>query len=111
MSKLLNEQLKQVKLAVSHTNNDGTVIFTAPVTCKQLVEGGVYNVIVANYIVNPPHGFDFHINWNNGTHPNCDHLSIRVLRKLGQMVQVFSMTSDGENWCGWLPEKAIIDIY
>lgn len=73
-----------------------------------------YLIELADYIINPPNGFNLHANWNKNIAPKDKYLYALVLQDIGKMIKVKSYGYDLENrcilmnsWEGWLPKKSI----
>lgn len=75
---------------------------------NDLEVGKEYKIKVERYIVNPPEGFDLHINWNSGLVPTDEYMKIKVDQIMGKMIKVKAVgINDNKPWAGWLPRKSI----
>ena len=69
--------------------------------------GEMYNIIVDDYILNPPPTFTLAANWNFNTIQPEKELHVQVLQTLGNMIK-FKCKGKNTNieWEGWLPRKS-----
>lgn len=118
MNRVVEEQLKKVKVAQLPPYDETTLRMTIPkvngIVKSDLMEGQCYLIQVEDYIVKPFDGFSLHDNWNNGIPPKHNFLKAEVVKVMGKMVKVNSVGYDFMNkvdtmdlWEGWLPKKAI----
>ena len=118
MNKVVEEQLKKVKVAQLPSYDETTLRIKIPkvssIINSDLNEGQCYLIQVEDYIVKPFDGFSLHDNWNNGIAPKHKFLKVEVIKIMGKMIKVNSVGYDFMNkvdtmdlWEGWLPRKAI----
>ena len=118
MNKVVEEQLKKVKVAQLPSYDETTLWIRIPkvssIINSDLNEGQCYLIQVEDYIVKPFVGFSLHDNWNNGIAPKHKFLKVEVVKIMGKMIKVNSVGYDFMNkvdttdlWEGWLPRKAI----
>ena len=118
MNKVVEEQLKKVKVAQLPSYDETTLRIKIPkvssIINSDLNEGQCYLIQVEDYIVKPFDGFSLHDNWNNGIAPKHKFLKVEVVKTMGKMIKVNSVGYDFMNkvdtmdlWEGWLPRKAI----
>lgn len=76
-----------------------------------------YVIQLKEYLLNPPQGFDLHVNWNNNVIPKSLFYKCQCLQLMGKMVKIFGVGFDYDNrrdlddeWVGWLPLKSITVI-
>ena len=122
MNKFIKDQLKKVNIAMhpyywddSTTTiiiqKQGTSNSVQSVQSEQFVIGGNYNIIIENYIINPPPNFSLASNWNFNTVPPEENLTATVLQIMGNMIKFkcIGKTTQVE-WEGWLPRKSIKEV-
>ena len=114
MNKVVEEQLKKVKVAQLPPYDETTLRMTIPkvnsIINSDLNEGQCYLIQVEDYIVKPFDGFSLHDNWNKGIVPTDMLMNIQVLQVMGKMVKVEGVGVDINlgvtlpcSWVGWLP--------
>lgn len=111
MNKFIKEQLLKIKIPMSDWDDNTLkiIIYKQDNTSKaDFVVGNIYNITVANYVINPPPNFSLASNWNYGTVPPEENMTAQVLQIMGNMLK-FSCKgeSTGITWEGWLPRKSI----
>ncbi len=113
MNKFIKEQLQKITIPMTTWDENTTKIVFSRQTIQQTVKsdfevGGVYNIEVENYILNPPPTFTLAANWNNGTNPPEKEMFAEVLQFAGKMIKFNCKgKTTGIEWVGWLPRKSI----
>jgi len=124
MNKIIEQQLKSVKLAQIPNFDSNTTHIVIPkythaaaanITDTDVVHlGRMYIVELADYILNEPNGFTLHANWNNNIKPSDKYMKILTLQDLGKMVKIKGVGYDiklnidlNSEWIGWCPKKSL----
>lgn len=108
MNKFIKEQLDHCKYANIIEKDSNTVLIKGARGKLELVSGNYYYIELESYIVNPPPGYDVHINWNNNTKPSGEKMKVEIIRKYGNMIQIQGTCEvDNSFWVGWVPEGSI----
>ena len=113
MNKFIKEQLQKVTIPMSNWDSN-TIKINIPKQknssndIKDFELGKTYNIIIEDYILNPPSTFTLAANWNFDTIPPEKELSAEVLQILGNMIK-FKCKGKITNieWEGWLPRKSL----
>ena len=111
MNKFVSAQLKKIVIPrIYIDNNPNKIIFKkqgANIDTDFIVFN-TYNILVEDYILNPPPGFTLADNWNFGTNPPEKELTAKVLQIAGKMIKFDCIgKTTNINWVGWLPKKSI----
>lgn len=119
LNKFIKEQLKKVNIAMHPYDWDDsttTIIIQKQGTNNKstrtdFIIGMSYDIIIADYIINPPPEFSLASNWNFGTTPPEVNLCATVLQIMGSMIK-FKCVGKTTNviWEGWLPRNSIKKI-
>ena len=83
---------------------------------SKFVLNGVYKIVIANYIVNPPPDFTLDTDWNKGKKILDTTLLIQVTQIAGKMIRFtgrgynFNTDTTNNNFYDgmWIPAKSII---
>lgn len=119
MNKFIKDQLKKVNIAMHpyYWDDSTTTIIiqkqgtSNSVQPEQFVIGGNYNIIIENYIINPPPNFSLASNWNFNTVPPEENLTATVLQIMGNMIKFKCIGKTTKlEWVGWLPRKSIKEV-
>ena len=123
MNKLIRQQLEKLNLPNKPEYDEST---THLVFLKQnsetvqenssFVINGVYKIVIANYIVNPPPDFTLDTDWNTGRHIADTTLLIQITQLAGKMLRFtgrgynFNTDTTNDNFYDqmWIPAKSII---
>lgn len=117
MNKFIKQQLENINTKLSNWDDSTSKIFIPKqgsnnnVQSEQFVVGSNYNIIIENYIINPPPNFSLASNWNFNTIPPEENLIATVLQIMGNMIKFkcIGKTTQVE-WIGWLPRKSIKEV-
>ena len=113
MNKFIKEQLQKVTIPMSSWDSNTIQVFIPKQSANsnkntdfELYKS--YNIVIEDYIINPPPTFTLASNWNFGTTPPEKELSATVLQIVGKMIKFkcIGKTTNIE-WEGWLPKKSI----
>lgn len=92
MNPVIKEQLEKCQFASVPYFDEHTTHLVIP---KQVPQGDAglqidhyYQIELADYLLNPPPDYSFHINWNGGNIPKDRCLRAYPCQKLGSMVKV-----------------------
>lgn len=118
MNPIIEKQLKKCKVAeIPSISADTTYLVIKKSTSmnkQSCIPGHYYEIKLADYLVHPPEGYSFFINWNAGRVPKHQYYRCEVQQVMGKMVQVngASFSPDGaedgiEAWSGWLPLEGV----
>ena len=109
MNRYIKEQLNKCKLAnIPDFAEDDLEIIIPKYNNIDLLPNLYYNIKIEDYIINEPDNFTLSSNWNRGTKPPENLLSIRIEEIQGKMIKVDAIgKSTNKVWNGWLPRKAI----
>lgn len=123
MNKLIMKQLEKLTIPNKPKFDESTTHLVFPKT-GHTEEGnntlfqtnGVYKIVLANYIVNPPPNFTLDINWNKGKKIQDTNLFIQVNQIAGKMIRFTGRgyipaedkTNDNFYDNMWIPAKSII---
>lgn len=111
MNKFIKEQLQKITIPISNWD-DNTINIIVPKQGNNNIAdfhiGNKYNILVEDYIINPPPNFTLASNWNFNTNPPEKELQAEVLQIVGKMLKFkcIGKTTNIE-WEGWLPRKSI----
>lgn len=123
MNKLIRQQLEKLNLPNKPLYDDLTTHLVFPKQDKEtvyenspFVVNGVYKIVVANYIVNPPPDFTLDTDWNRGRHIEDTTLLIQITQLAGKMLRFtgrgynFNTDTTNDNFYDqmWIPAKSII---
>lgn len=122
MNKLILKQLEKLNLPNKPDYDESSTYILFPrirepiknETCELLVNG-VYKVVLANYITNPPENFTLDATWNQGRKITDTTLIIQINKFVGKMVQFTGRGYDFKTELSndrmyenmWVPLKAI----
>ena len=117
MNKVVEEQLKKVKVANLPPYNEDTLHLVIPKSNTEvksdLVVGNCYLLQLEDYIVKPFDGFSLHDNWNKGIPPKHNFVKAEIVQIMGKMVKINSIGYDfmskvdtTDVWEGWVPRKS-----
>ena len=111
MNKFIKEQLQKITIPITSWDDDTTHIIIKKQgsnSSEDFIIGNIYDIIIENYIINPPPNFTLASNWNFNTTPPERELHAKVLQIVGNMLkfQCIGKTTNIE-WEGWLPKKSI----
>ena len=111
MNRFIREQLNKITIPMPDWNDD-TTIFVIPKQGNNIkvdfVVGGTYDIMIEDYILNPPPNFTLSSNWNYNTNPPEKELRVEVLQIVGKMLKFKCIgKTTGIEWEGWLPRKSI----
>lgn len=109
------EELKKCKFAKIETVNSNALEYYIPMhkaVSMDDITGKCYLLEFEDYIINPPHNFTLHSQWNNNIIPTHKRYNCEVVKLMGKMMYVNGIAiEDGkattEMWCGWLPQKSV----
>ena len=109
MNKELIDELNKCKLAnIPDFDSEDLELIIPKYNNIDLLPNLYYNIKVEDYIINEPETFTLSSNWNRGTRPPEELLSIKVEEIQGKMIKVDAIgKSTNKVWNGWLPRKAI----
>lgn len=87
MNDLIKQQLDKVKWVVLPPYDESTTELTIPrIGAKQeLLEGHIYLISIADYILHPSDTFSLAVNWNKGIVPQSKTIRCQLLQKAGNM--------------------------
>lgn len=111
MDKFIREQLKKITVPIIFLDDSQTHLLIKKQGGKEVqdfVIGNNYNIMIEDYIINPPPNFTLASNWNFNTNPPEKELTGEVLQIVGKMLKFkcIGKTTNIE-WEGWLPKKSI----
>lgn len=114
MRKIIENQLKQVRLADLSNYNSETGICIIPKYSKPTYDiGKCYIIKIPAHLINNPMSV-LSTNWNHGNSPKCEYIKAYVSKYSGKMIYVDSIGFDIVNnkdlnimWSGWLPMDEI----
>lgn len=113
MNKFIEEQLHKINVPLPEWDSNTTkiIIPKQSTTIVQPVEfqlGGLYNICIEDYVLNPPPNFTLAVNWNGGTTPPEKEMVAEVIQIAGKMIKFNCKgKTTGETWEGWLPRKTV----
>lgn len=108
MNKDLLNELQKCKVATIPNIEEENEIIINKYNNIDLIKGFYYNIKIEDYIINEPADFTLSSNWNRGTKPPENILSIKVEDIQGKMIKVDAIGKESKKiWQGWLPKKAI----
>lgn len=123
MNKVIQKQLEKLKKTRNFHFDDSTthLVFEritedVNVPDSSFVVNGVYKIVIANYIVNPPPNFTLDTNWNKGKKITDTTLFIQINQIAGKMIRFtgrgykFDIDKTNDNFYEnmWIPAKSII---
>lgn len=123
MNRIIQKQLEKLTLPNKPPYDEHTthLVFTRrdppsePVD-NGLIVNGVYKIVLANYIVNPPPDFTLDTDWNKGKKISDTTLFVQINQIAGKMIRFtgrgynFSTDETNNNFYDsmWVPAKSII---
>ena len=113
MNKFIKEQLQQITIPITSWDDDTTHIIikkqgSRSNSSEDFIIGNNYDIIVEDYIINPPPNFTLSSNWNFNTNPPEKELEVEVLQIVGKMLKFKCVgKTTGIEWVGWIPRKSI----
>ena len=123
MNKLILNQLEKLRIQnkplydefTTHLVFSKVESFTEP-DDKSFVVNGVYKVVLANYIVDPPPTFTLDTDWNKGKKITDTTLFIQINQIAGKMIRFtgrgynFNTDTTNNNFYDnmWIPAKSVI---
>ena len=123
MNKIIQKQLEKLTKTRNFHFDDSTthLVFEritedVNVPDSSFVVNGVYKIVIANYIVNPPPNFTLDIDWNKGKKITDTTLFIQINQIAGKMIRFtgrgykFDTDKTNDNFYEnmWIPAKSII---
>lgn len=123
MNKVIQKQLEKLAKTRNFHFDDSTthLVFEritedVNVPDSSFVVNGVYKIVIANYIVNPPPNFTLDTNWNKGKKITDTTLFIQINQIAGKMIRFtgrgykFDTDKTNDNFYEnmWIPAKSII---
>ena len=118
MNPIIEKQLKKCRVAEIPTCTEHTshLIIKKSVTKNDqaCLPGHYYEIKLADYLVHPPEGYPFFVNWNAGRLPNHLYYRCEIQQVMGKMIQITGVSFSPEDetavvepWCGWLPLEGV----
>ena len=111
MNKFIKEQLQKVTIPMDYWDDNTNHIIIkkqGESIAKDFVVGNIYDIIIEDYVINPPPNFTLASNWNFNTNPPEKELHVKVLQIVGNMLKFQCKgKTTGIEWEGWLPRKSI----
>ena len=107
MNKLIEEQLKKVKVASlddydAHTHTYHIKKYVA----KETLIGHCYSIAIDESLLRQDSNEILRLNWNKGTVPTGKKMNVEIEKKMGHMVYVSGVSADtNKMWEGWLPDN------
>lgn len=123
MNKLIKKQLEKLQIPNKPEFDDFTTHLVFPRQTSgvekddtSFVVNGVYKIVLATYIVNPPPNFTLDTDWNKGKRITDLTLYIQITQIAGKMIRFtgrgynFSTDKINNNFYDnmWIPAKSII---
>ena len=115
LNKFISKQLNLITVPIQQLSNTKFIILKQTIdninTEAEFNIGETYNIVIEDYILNPPPTFTLSENWNAGTKPPEKELIAKVLQIAGKMIK-FNCIGKNTNfqWEGWLPKKSIKEV-
>lgn len=124
MNKVIQKQLEKLKKTRNFHFDDSTTHLIFEKTRSDVsdqdstfVVNGVYKIVVANYIVNPPPDFTLDRDWNKGRKILDTTLLVQINQIAGKMIRFtgrgykFDTDKTNDNFYEnmWIPAKSIIN--
>ena len=95
MNKVIQKQLEKLKKTRNFHFDDSTTHLVFERTTEDVnvpdssfVVNGVYKIVIANYIVNPPPNFTLDTDWNKGKKITDTTLFIQINQIAGKMIGI-----------------------
>ena len=123
MNKIIQKQLEKLTVPNKPQYDENTTHLVFPKRDSTsrpvdtgLVVNGVYKIVLANYIVNPPPDFTLDIDWNKGKKILDTTLFVQINQIAGKMIRFtgrgynFNTDETNNNFYDsmWVPAKSII---
>lgn len=112
MNELIKEQLNNVQIAKLPEFDDDTLKIFIPkydeAQENDVLLGYCYLIELEDYVIHEPSNFTLSANWNNGSKPTDNKMSVEVKKIMGKMTYVNGVgINDNKVWEGWLPKASI----
>lgn len=112
MNKFIKQQLDKCRIPLPEYDDNTTHIVIYRNNniseLENLQIGVIYDIKVADYIINEPPTFTLSANWNGGTKPPEHLLTVEIIQLMGKMVKINAIGKNTNiRWTGFLPRKSI----
>ena len=107
MNKFVERELNRCRVNLPEWNSDTThLVIPFGIELPSQDGNKEYVISIKNYILHEPPNFTLSENWNHGTVPPEQFMTVKFVDKRGKLTKVSGVGNrTGIEWSGWLPDK------